>query len=199
MATLVVLVVGAGALVGVLSGGRIADRYLDRHLTRGLTAAALGYLVGAVCLLSGLLIGFIRLSLPLYVMAGAAIAEPNPPLDAARLDIMVSGLWGRAERVRTLLRGVFEALAPLAFGFTSSALSGGPRPGLGTGVNVTHTVITAARTAALQKTFLIMLIPLAVAGLLMLRARRTYPSDVLTAAEYQRQHDQAAPAEPAEA
>jgi hypothetical protein len=149
-----------------------------------------GYLVGAVCLLTGLLSGFVGIALPLYVVAGAAIAEPNPPLDAARLDIMVSGLWGRAESVRTLLRGVFEALAPLAFGFTSSALSGGAKPGLGTGVNVSHTVISAARTAALQKTFLIMLVPLVVAGLLMLRARRTYPSDVLTAAEYERRRGQ---------
>jgi predicted MFS family arabinose efflux permease len=190
LATLIVLVVGAGALVGVLSGGRIADRYLDRHLTARLTAAAVGYLVGAVCLLTGLLSGFVGIALPLYVVAGAAIAEPNPPLDAARLDIMVSGLWGRAESVRTLLRGVFEALAPLAFGFTSSALSGGAKPGLGTGVNVSHTVISAARTAALQKTFLIMLVPLVVAGLLMLRARRTYPSDVLTAAEYERRRGQ---------
>lgn len=60
-------------------------------------------------------------------LAGAALAGVNPPLDAARLDVMPSGLWGRAEGVRTLLRSVVVAIAPLLFGFISDQLSGAGR------------------------------------------------------------------------
>jgi hypothetical protein len=87
----------------------------------------------------------------------------NPPLDAGRLDFMHSRLWGRAEAVRTTLRSVATALAPLAFGYVSTRLGGN-----------TH--------GALNQTFLIMLVTLFVAGLLVLFiARRTYPRDVATA------------------
>ena len=50
------------------------------------------------------------------VGAMALISAANPPLDAARLDIMPAGLWGRAESTRTFIRSVTQALAPLVFG-----------------------------------------------------------------------------------
>src|SRR5437763_16176200 len=60
-----------------------------------------------------------------FDIGGAAlISAANPPLDAGRLDIIVSGLWGRAESVRTLLRTVAQAIAPLLFGAVAELVAG---------------------------------------------------------------------------
>ena len=60
-----------------------------------------------------------------FDVAGAAlISAANPPLDAARLDIMPAGLWGRAEGVRTFVRSLAQALAPLIFGELAALIGG---------------------------------------------------------------------------
>src|SRR5207253_8681918 len=69
------------------------------------------------------------------------VCSSDLPLDAARLDIMPALLWGRAESVRTLLRSLAQALAPLIFGAVSDHVFGGGRSGL-------------------QWTFVVMLVPL---------------------------------------
>jgi MFS family permease len=81
-------------------------------------------------------------ALPYLTSACFFLAAQNPPLDAARLDIMPPLLWGRAEAVRTLLRSLAIALAPLLFGAVSDYVFGGGRSGL-------------------QWTFAIMILPLA--------------------------------------
>jgi hypothetical protein len=86
---------------------------------------------------------------------------------------MPAQLWGRAEGVRTFVRQTAQAAAPLLFGLLADLL--GSR-----GVSSQRNV-TAADTRGLQYTFLIMLIPLALNGLILLRARRSYPADVATA------------------
>jgi MFS family permease len=184
-ASIIVLLVGVAVVAGVFIGGRNADRFVARRLTARLTVAALGFLVGAVALVAGLFAANIGLALPFFLVAGAAISEPNPPLDAARLDIMASGLWGRAESVRTAVRGVFESFAPLAFGFVSSLFAGGSGPSWGAGVNAAKATVSSAQALALRDTFLIMLVTLVGAGLLILRARRHYPTDVVSASEYE--------------
>jgi hypothetical protein len=103
------------------------------------------------------------------VLAAFGLSAQNPPLNAARLDIMPAPLWGRAEGIRTFLRTAAQALAPMLFGFTSDYVFGGGQ----------H---------ALKWTFLVMLAPLAVAALYLFRALRTYPTDVATAAAYHAQH-----------
>ncbi len=185
VATVVVLLVGGGVLTGVVFGGRAADRLTQRRLTARLTVAAVGFLVGALALAVGLGIPSLALSLPMFLVAAVAIAAPNPPLDAARLDIIASGLWGRAESVRTLIRGVFESFAPLAFGIISTALTGASAVGWGTGVNSDHATPSLAESGPLRNTYLILLFTLVGAGLLILRARRHYQSDVLSATEYE--------------
>lgn len=122
---------------------------------------------------------------PLYVVAALALGAPNPPLDAARLDVVGSRLWGRAESARTFLRSLLEAFAPLLFGYVSSLL-GGSQASFGTGINTTHALVRSGEASGLGWTFLIMLGPLLVSGLLMLRARRSYPTDVASAAAYDR-------------
>lgn len=89
------------------------------------------------------------------------LAAANPPLDAARLDVMPPLLWGRAEGVRSVLRLGAEAAAPLLFGF------------------VAEHVFTGA--AGLQYTFLVMLVTPVAAGTVLWFGRRTYPRDVATA------------------
>src|SRR5205085_3479682 len=101
-------------------------------------------------------------ALPYLVLAAFAVSAQNPPLDAARLDIMVPLLWGRAEGVRTALRTAAMALAPLLFGAVSDYVFGGGRSGL-------------------QWTFAIMLLPLAASAWFLYTALRTYPRDVATA------------------
>jgi hypothetical protein len=144
-----------------------------------------GYLVGTVALVLGVWSGNLGPSIPFFLVAGIAIAEPNPPLDAARLDIIASGVWGRAESVRTVVRGVFESSAPLLFGIVSSTLAGTSRPGWNAGVNASHVAFSTQQAAALRNTFLIVVVALGSAGLIILRARRHYPIDVLTAGEYE--------------
>jgi hypothetical protein len=76
---------------------------------------------------------------------------------------MVPLLWGRAEGVRTFLRTFAMALAPLLFGAVSDYVFGGGRVGL-------------------QRTFVVMLIPLAGSAFFLFKGLRTYPRDVATAA-----------------
>lgn len=89
-------------------------------------------------------------------------------------------MWGRAEGVRTLIRTVFEAAAPLSFGLLSGVLGGtGAVP---TGGSRAADTVGPQNRVPLARTFLIMLVPTVVDGvLLIVVARRSYPGDVATA------------------
>jgi hypothetical protein len=92
-------------------------------------------------------------------------------------------LWGRAEAVRTFLRQIAEAGSPLLFGLIADLLAGGG----GTAFDGSTQHVSAATARRLQYAFLIMLVPLAVNGLVILfRSRRTYGPDVATAAASER-------------
>ena len=104
-ATLLITVLAAGAILGVLSGGRLADRMLRAGRLDGrIIVGGWSYILATVCFVPALVTHSLVLSLPLFLVAAAALAARNPPLDAARLDVMHSRLWGRAEAVRTVLR-----------------------------------------------------------------------------------------------
>ena len=77
-------------------------------------------------------------------------------------------LWGRAESVRTVLRMGAQAVAPIVFGWLSDALGSGPSG-------------TQRTQRGVDRAFLIGLAPLMINGLLLLRARRTYPADAAAA------------------
>jgi MFS family permease len=164
LANILLLVIGIGAVGGVLAGGAVGDRLLRRGRLNGRLYAAIG-----AAALTPVLFGpalFTRSAggaLPYLIAAVFVLSAQNPPLDAARLDIVPPLLWGRAEAVRTLLRSAAQALAPLLFGAVSDYLFGGGRTGL-------------------QWTFAVMLVPLAASAYLLFRGRRTYPRDVATAA-----------------
>ncbi|MFF2650261.1 MFS transporter [Streptomyces sp. NPDC058045] len=161
VAGLLVLVVAVGSLAGVLVGGRIADRLGRRRNDARV-------LVPTVCLLTMPFLAApafhseaLPVALPLLMCSTALLGAANPPLDAARLDIVPPLLWGRAEATRTVLRTAGEAVAPTLFGWVSvHVFTGGD---------------------ALQDTLLLFLLPLFAAGGLGLLALRTYPRDVATA------------------
>ena len=125
--------------------------------------SAAGASAAAVLFAPAIFIGGAFTALPYLTVAAFALFSQIPPLDAARLDIMVPLLWGRAEAVRTFLRTMAQALAPLLFGAVSDYVFGGGRSGL-------------------QWTFAIMLVPLAASAYFLYRGLGTYPRDVATAA-----------------
>jgi len=164
LGTLVLLVVGAGAIVGVLAGGAIGDRLLRRGYLNGrILVSAISATAAVVLFVPAIFTGSAVTALPYITLAALALSAQNPPLDAARLDIMVPLLWGRAEGIRTFLRTMAQALAPLLFGAVSDHVFGGGRSGL-------------------QWTFVVMLVPLGASAWLLYRALGTYPRDVATAA-----------------
>jgi MFS family permease len=172
-----VVLVGAGGLVGVLVGGRLADRLVAQGDINGRVMVAGVSAIATVALfLPGLLAGSLVVTLPLFMLAAAAFAARNPALDAARLDIMHHRLWGRAEAVRTMLRQLMVAVSPLVFGFLADTLASGQAASANQ-----HGFGAQASAAGLKITYLLLLVTLLVSGLLTLKARQTYPSDVATA------------------
>ncbi|NVI90259.1 MFS transporter [Actinomadura sp. BRA 177] len=165
-------VIGLAALAGVLIGGRLADRLVRRGVvTARVNVPGVAFAVSALLFVPGLLTGQALIALPLFTLAAAALAAANPPLDAVRLDVVHFRLWGRAEAIRTIVRMAGEAAAPVLFGWLSGALDGGR--GSATG---------------LDRAFLLALLPLLLNGLLLIKARRSYPKDVASALESERRY-----------
>jgi sugar phosphate permease len=165
LANLLMLVVGGGAAAGVLVAGPLSDRLLGNgHLTGRIQVPAFTAVATVGLFIPALVTHSAVTALPYIILAGAALSAQNPPIDAARLDIVPAPLWGRAEGIRTCVRTGAQALAPLLFGAVSDLLSGShPYSGL-------------------RWTFVIMLLPLSASALYLFRAMRSYPTDVATAA-----------------
>ena len=138
------LVIGGGAAAGILISGPLGDRLLrNGHLRGRIQVAAFASVASVVLFIPALVTHSSITALPYVVLAAAALSAQNPPIDAARLDIVPAPLWGRAEGIRTFVRTGAQALAPLLFGAVSDLLSSGNQPYSG-----------------LQWTFVIMLLPL---------------------------------------
>lgn len=163
-ANLLLLVLGGGAVVGVLVGGQLGDRFLRRGvLSARILVGAVAVTLATVLFAPALFTRSALTAVPYLAAAALMLAAQNPPLDAARLDIMPPLLWGRAEGVRTLVRSLAQALAPLLFGAVSDYVFGGGHSGL-------------------RWTFVVMLVPLAASAALLYRALGPYGEDVATAA-----------------
>jgi predicted MFS family arabinose efflux permease len=163
VASALVIVLGAGALVGVVAGGRLAALLLARqHFDARILVPGAALFVAVLFLAPGIWTTNVFFGIAMLTLGAMALSAANPPIDAARLDIVPPGLWGRAESGRMALRAALEGSAPILFGLASGWLGGGD--------------------AGLERTYLVMLIPLVVAAALAIPARRTYPRDVATAA-----------------
>jgi MFS family permease len=164
LASTLLLVVGAGALAGVLLGGAVGDWLLRRgRLNARVVTPAVAAALSTILFVPAIFTRGAVTAVPYLTAAAFFLGAQNPPLDAARLDIMPPLLWGRAEAVRTLLRSLAMALAPLLFGAVSDYVFGGGRSGL-------------------QWTFAIMILPLGASAWLLFKGLRTYPADVAAAA-----------------
>jgi predicted MFS family arabinose efflux permease len=168
------IVIGIGAILGIILGGYLSKWlfnwgwYNARVIIPGVSIFISIFFFGYGLWTSGVILGVLCLTIAFF-FTGAA----NPSIDAARLDIIHPRLWGRAESIRMALRSFGEGSAPIIFGLIADSLGG-----LETG---------------LKWTYLIMLIPLALACLLVIPAYYTYPVDVLTAAAYTQKTKMTAP------
>jgi MFS family permease len=183
MATLILGLVGAGSVLGLLTAGRLADRWIERgRIDARIVVAGVAFIVAPGLFAPALLSTSFLVSLPLLFLGLAALSAPNPPLDAAQLDVVPAQLWGRAQGVRTALRNTLEAFGPLLFGVIAGLFV----PGSARLEQGTEAAIVPAQTHGLQVAFLLMLIPLAAAGVVLLVGRRHYPVDVASAGESER-------------
>lgn len=180
-AELVLALLVVGAVVGTVAGGRITDRLVALgHLEARVWFPAACYVGAAVLLALGFLGSRLTPAIWLDVGGAALISAANPPIQAARLDIVPAGLWGRASSALTVIRSLAQAVAPLAFGGISQLVEGivPAQAPIGTHPHAPSHLTTTG----LQVTFLIMLAALVAAGAILFRARLTYASDVATAA-----------------
>ncbi len=162
-ADLVILVLGVGALSGVLLVGRAADALLRRgRLNSRLWLGAGAYIIAPFPLLPAFLTHSLWVALPLITVGAFFVAGAGPPLDAVRVDVLVPRLRGRAEAIRQVLRTAAEGGAPLIVGILSGRLAGGG-------------------TAGLQLALIITLPTLLASGLILLIALRVYQRDVAAA------------------
>ncbi|MBU2843402.1 MULTISPECIES: MFS transporter [Acidithiobacillus] len=162
---------GLGGIGGVIASGWIADWLLRKGLiTARVWVTGMAFLLTIPFFLLALNTNNQVLEFIWLFWGSAALGATNPTLDAARLDIMHSRLWGRAEGIRISLRYILEAAAPFAFGWVSTHFSEShcqlQHCGNGYGLRITFGLFT---------------ILLLVATILMLSAIFTYPRDVATA------------------
>jgi predicted MFS family arabinose efflux permease len=164
LANLLLLVIGIGAVVGVVAGGLLGDALIRaRNLNGRILTSAIAATATTILFIPALFAHGTLTAVPYLCAAAFTLSAQTAPLDAARLDIMPPQLWGRAESIRSVIRSFAQALAPLLFGLISDEVFGGGRSGL-------------------QLTFALMLLPLAASAVLLYRALGTYPRDVATAA-----------------
>ncbi len=180
-AELVLALLVGGAMIGTLVSGRVTDVLLRRgFLEARVLIPAMCYIAAAALLVPGFLSSHLTPAIWFDIGGATLLSAANPPLDAARLDIMPAGLWGRAESVRTVVRSLAQALAPLLFGGLADLIAGVVPEQTPIG---THTGLISPSTArGLEISFLVLLGTLAAAGVFLLKARSTYPRDVATAA-----------------
>ncbi|NKQ54325.1 MFS transporter [Amycolatopsis sp. K13G38] len=156
------LVVGVGALAGVFAGGRIADRLLGRgRLTARLLVPAVCLALVPAALGPGIAVASAWVAVPLLTAGAGLLGAANPPMDAARLDVLHPAVWGRGEAVRTTVRTLAEAAAPTLFGFLADSVFG---------------------PDGLMWTFLVCLVAVLAAALGARLAARSYPRDVAAVA-----------------
>lgn len=171
-----VVVVGLGAIAGVLVTGLFADRLVKKgRVAARMQVGAWAYILAVVMLIPAMLLPNLAAAAPFMFVAAGGLGGAFPPVDAARLDVMHSRLWGRAEGVRSTIVYLAQAASPPLFGWLSALLGGG-RGGALLGS-------AGAQTGGgnMDMTFVVMLAVLLAAGVVLLIGAKSYPRDVATA------------------
>jgi len=173
-----VVVIGLGAIAGVLVTGLLADRLLAKgRAAARMQVGAWAYFLAVAALIPAMLLPNLGTAAPFMFVAAGGLGGAFPPVDAARLDVMHSRLWGRAEGVRSTIVYLAQAVSPPLFGWLSALLGGrgglafGPAGGASGGQGGGN----------LDLTFLMMLVVLVAAAVVLLIGARSYPCDVATA------------------
>jgi len=180
-AELVLALLVVGAVIGTLVGGRVPDMMVKRgNPVARVSFPAVCYVGAALLLIPGFVGSHFTPAVWFDVAGAALISAANPPLQAARLDVMPAGLWGRAQSALTVVRSLAQALAPLVFGGVSDLIAGIVPAQAPIGTHP-HTP-SSSTTTGLEVSFLIMLVALGAAGMFLWRARETFASDVASAA-----------------
>ena len=181
LASLLFIFIAVGAVFGVIVSGKVTDGLIARGRTPArVLVGAVAYIGTAVLFVPGVLAPALGLAVPVLMAAAFFVGATNPPVDAARLDIVPSRLWGRAEAVRTALRQSLQGFAPLIFGLVSAAF-GGSGAGLSTGVDTSATAASAASAHGLQMAFIILTLPLLVGGGVLWLSRHRYLAEIVAA------------------
>ena len=180
-AELVLALLVLGGVIGTVVGGRIGDLML-RHgrLAARVWFPGLCYIAAAGLLAVGLTKSGLTPALWFVIGGATLIFAANPPVQAARLDVVPAGLWGRTSSALTVVRSLAQAAAPLLFGGLSQVIAGIVPQQAPIG---THPQAPGSSTATgLQVSFLVMLAALLLGGILLYKARITFASDVASAA-----------------
>jgi MFS family permease len=181
LAALLFVLVATGALVGVVLSGRTADRMIHEGKTSArIWVAAVAYVASTVLFIPGALITVLPIAIPVFFIAAVALGAVNAPADAARLDVLPSHLWGRAEAVRTVFRQTLQGFAPVLFG-AMSGVFGATGAGFGSGVATSSLHGSSATAHGLEMAFIILSVPLAAAGIVLWLSRKRYLADVVAA------------------
>src|SRR5690348_9996285 len=174
-----VVVVGLGAIAGVLVTGLFADRLVKKgRVAARMQVGAGAYFLAVAALIPAMMLPNLAAAAPFMFIAAGGLGGAFPPVDAARLDVMHSRLWGRAEGVRSTIVYLAQAVSPPLFGWLSSLLGGYGGAGLGSAGGASG---GQSGGGDLDITFLAMLVALLAAAVVLLVGARSYPRDVATA------------------
>jgi MFS family permease len=174
-----VVVIGLGAIAGVLATGYFADRMVAKgRVAARISVGAGAYFLAVAGLVPAMLLPKLGMAAPFMFIAAGGLGGAFPPVDAARLDVMHSRLWGRAEGVRSTIVYLAQAVSPPLFGWLSSLLGGHGGAGLGSAGGASG---GQSGSGNLDITFLVMLVALLAAAVVLLVGARSYPRDVATA------------------
>jgi predicted MFS family arabinose efflux permease len=150
-------VIGAGAVVGLLLGGEVADRLLARgDVNARVHVVAVASVLASVFLLPAFLSSSLPVAAVCLFFGSLFLTMPVAPAEAVVTDVVPGELRGRAAAVRSVVRAL-AALSPPTVGVLSEATD--------------------------LSTALAIVSPLyAIGGLLMLLAARSYPADLAVVA-----------------
>lgn len=162
-------VIGAGAVLGLLAGGEVADRLLRRgDVNARVHVTAVASVLASIFLLPAFLTSSVAVAAVCLFFGSLFLTMPVAPAEALVSDVVPGELRGRASSVRSVVRAL-AALSPPIVGIISEA----------TDLSTALAVVT----------------PLyAVGGLLMLLAAKSYPGDLASVATQARASVTSAPA-----
>lgn len=113
---------GAGIVVGVIVGARLADRYFQEGKPENrIKLGVIGNIGAGLLFAPAFYVDSLPLAVLLLIAGGFFFGLPWAPDSAVQLDILVPHLRGRASAVRSLLRIGSLAISPIVFGALSDA------------------------------------------------------------------------------